>query len=68
MKLFICTKKQCSLPLLTVLPVCCQVGTCLCEKDYGLKTSKMNHEKYLYGKQITMKLSSASSEFNLQLD
>ena len=36
-----------SLPWLTLLSVCCQMGTCLCEKYYGLKSSKMNHGKYL---------------------
>ena len=48
MKLCICTGKQMQFAVANPFTrLLFKVGTCLCEKDYGLKTSKMNHGKYL---------------------
>ena len=47
MKLYICTGKQMQFAVANPFTRLLPSGTCLCEKDYGLKTFKMNHGKYL---------------------
>ena len=49
MKHCICTEKQMQFAVANPFT---RLGTCLFGKDYGLKTSKMNHGKYLLVSQL----------------